>query len=142
MEKAVIVYWSGTGNTEIMADKIKEGLEESGYETNMLQVYEASVEAVLEYDKIAFGCPSMGIEELEEEEFEPFFEEIETQLTDKKIALFGSYGWGDGEWMEAWEERVANTGAILFEKGLIINSTPSTEEEDSCLEFGKRFAEF
>lgn len=142
MKKAIIVYWSGTGNTEIMADKIKEGMELSDYEVEMIEVYEALVDEVLEYDKIAFGCSSMGIEELEEEEFEPFFEEIENRLEDRKIALFGSYGWGDGEWMEYWEERVQGNGSNLFEKGLIINSTPSTEEEEECLEFGKRFAEF
>ena len=142
MKKAVVVYWSGTGNTEIMAEKIKEGLEEASYEVDLLEVYEALVDEVLEYDKIAFGCSSMGIEELEEEEFEPFFEEIESHLAGRKIALFGSYGWGDGEWMENWEDRVNDQGAILFEKGLIINSTPSTDEEEECLEFGKRFGEF
>ncbi|HKL95132.1 MAG TPA: flavodoxin [Haploplasma sp.] len=142
MKKAVVVYWSGTGNTEIMAEKIKEGLEEASYEVDLLEVYEALVDEVLEYDKIAFGCSSMGIEELEEEEFEPFFEEIESHLADRKIALFGSYGWGDGEWMEYWEDRVSEQGALLFEKGLIINSTPSTDEEEDCVEFGKRFGEF
>ena len=142
MKKAVVVYWSGTGNTEIMAEKIKEGLEEASYQVDLLEVYEALVDEVLEYDKIAFGCSSMGIEELEEEEFEPFFEEIESHLADRKIALFGSYGWGDGEWMEYWEDRVSEQGALLFEKGLIINSTPSTDEEEDCVEFGKRFGEF
>lgn len=142
MGKAIIVYWSGTGNTEIMAEKIKEGMELSNYEVELLQVFEVTPEEVLEYDKIAFGCSSMGIEELEEEEFEPFFEEIENLLEDRKIALFGSYGWGEAEWMDAWEERVLNNQSNLFEKGLVVNSTPSTEEEDICVEFGKRFAEF
>lgn len=142
MQKAIIVYWSGTGNTEIMAEKIKEGMEAKQYEVEMTEVYYANIDDILSYDKILFGCPSMGIEELEEEEFEPFFEEIESQLSNKKIALFGSYGWGDGEWMEAWEERVSNLDISLFEKGLIINSTPSTDEEDLCFEFGQRFAEF
>ena len=142
MQKAIIVYWSGTGNTEIMAEKIKEGMESKQYEVEMTEVYYTNVDEILNYDKILFGCPSMGIEELEDEEFEPFFEEIESQLTNKKIALFGSYGWGDGEWMEAWEERVSKLDVNLFEKGLIINSTPATDEEDLCFEFGKRFAEF
>lgn len=142
MSKAVVVFWSGTGNTEIMAHKIKEGLEAGNYEVDILEVFEALVDEVLEYDKIAFGCSSMGIEELEEEEFEPFFEEIESKLGDKKIALFGSYGWGDGEWMDYWEERVLGNGSNLFERGLKINTTPSTEEEEECVEYGKRFAEF
>ncbi|MDY0276625.1 MAG: flavodoxin [Acholeplasma sp.] len=142
MKKAIIVYWSGTGNTEIMAQKIKEGLEQEEYNVAITEVYQADIETVLTFDKIAFGCPSMGIEELEEEEFEPFFAEIESKLEGRKIALFGSYGWGDGEWMETWENRVKSESINLFEKGLIMNSTPSTDEENECVEFGKRFAKF
>jgi flavodoxin I len=142
MQKAVIVYWSGTGNTEIMAKKIKEGMESENYEVELLEVYDATIEHVLTYDKIAFGCPSMGIEELEEEEFEPFFANIEHSLTDKKIALFGSYGWSEGEWMEYWEERLEAINIKPFAKGLIIESTPSSEEEEICFEYGASFARF
>lgn len=142
MKKAIIVYWSGTGNTEALAESIKEGLENSNFQVELTEVYDTSVEEVISYDKILFGCPSMGIEELEEEEFEPFFQDIEESLEGKKVALFGSYGWGDGEWMEAWEERVNNAGAILFEKGYIVESTPSEEEEEEAKEFGGRFADF
>ncbi|NLK12893.1 MAG: flavodoxin, partial [Candidatus Phytoplasma sp.] len=99
----LVVYWTGTGNTEIMAEQIYEGILSTGQEAVLKSVEQITVEAALEFDKIAFGCPSMGIENLEEDDFEPFFEEIETQLGDKKIILFGSYGWGDGEWMDAWE---------------------------------------
>jgi flavodoxin I len=140
MQKVLIVYWSGSGNTELMAIKIAEGLELEGAKTDLVPVDEISPSDVDSYDKIAFGCPSMGIEILEEEEFEPFYKEAEKFINGKNIALFGSYGWGDGEWMEIWEKRVIEAQGKLFEKGLIMNSTPSAEEEEVCINFGKRFA--
>ena len=142
MADVLLVYWSGTGNTEIMAEKIKEGLEEQGNTVDYKTVDEVEPDDVSAYDKIVFGCPSMGVENLEEDEFEPFFEEAESQLAGKKVALFGSYGWGEGEWMDAWENRVKDNGANLFEQGLKINSTPSSEEEEECVEFGRSFAKF
>lgn len=143
MNKAIIVYWSGTGNTEIMAEAIKEGMELENFEVELVEVYDTTLEEVLKYDKIALGCPSMGLENLEEEDFEPFFQKLEQKIENKKIALFGSYGWGEAEWMEAWEDRVIDAKAILFEnKGLAINSTPSSEEEEDCIDFGERFAKF
>lgn len=137
----LVVYWTGTGNTEIMAEQIYEGILSTGQEAVLKSVEQITVETALEFDKIAFGCPSMGIENLEEDDFEPFFEEIETQLGEKKIILFGSYGWGDGEWMEAWEDRCYDQGIQLIENGLKINSTPSSNELKECFELGKRFAE-
>lgn len=142
MKRAIIVYWSGTGNTEIMAEAIKEGMEDAGLNVDLKEVYDVSIEEVLKYDKIALGCPSMGLEELEEEDFEPFMQKLEINLANKQIALFGSYGWGEAEWMELWEKRIVKAGASLFEKGLVINSTPSSDEEDECIEYGTRFANF
>ncbi|MCK9236087.1 MAG: flavodoxin [Acholeplasmataceae bacterium] len=142
MEKVLVVYWTGTGNTEMMAEKIAEGLVLEGLDVTLRQVDEIDVDEALTYEKIAFGCPSMGLEILEEDEFEPFFEEIENQLDSRKIALFGSYGWGDGEWMDAWIERVQDLNLNLFEPGLKINSTPSPEEEEDCLQFGREFAKY
>jgi len=142
MANVLIVYWSGTGNTEIMAEKIKEGLESAGASVDFKTVDQVEPSDVANYDKIAFGCPSMGVETLEEDEFEPFFEAVEGSLSGKKIALFGSYGWGEGEWMDAWVERAEATGANLYDNGLRINSTPSSEEEDKCVEFGAGFASF
>lgn len=136
----LVVYWTGTGNTEIMAEQIHEGILSTGQEAVLKSVEQITVEAALEFDKIAFGCPSMGIENLEEDDFEPFFEEIETQLGDRKIILFGSYGWGDGEWMDAWEDRCYDQNIQLIEKGLKINSTPSSKELKECFELGVRFA--
>jgi flavodoxin short chain len=142
MANVLVVYWSGTGNTEIMAEKIKEGLENAGETVDFKTVDQVEPSDVAQYDKIAFGCPSMGVETLEEDEFEPFFENAEGMLSGKKVALFGSYGWGEGEWMDAWVERTNATGANLYDNGLRINSTPSSEEEDKCVEFGEGFAKF
>ena len=142
MANILLVYWSGTGNTEIMAEKIKEGMENAGATVDMKTVDQVDPSDVSDYDKIAFGCPSMGVEVLEEDEFEPFFEAVEGSLSGKKVALFGSYGWGEGEWMDAWEERTKASGAVLFEEGLKINSTPSSEEEEKCVEFGEQFVNF
>jgi len=102
MADVLLVFWSGTGNTEIMAEKIREGLEGAGASVDYKKVDEISSKDVLKYDKIVFGCPSMGVELLEEDEFEPFFEQVENHLNGKKVALFGSYGWGEGEWMDEW----------------------------------------
>lgn len=104
MSKIAVVYWSGTGNTEAMAGAVAEGVTGAGGEASLLTAAEFDPSLVDSFDAIAFGCPSMGSEELEESEFAPMFEGCEPKLKGKKIALFGSYGWGDGEWMRTWEE--------------------------------------
>ena len=104
MSKIAVVYWSGTGNTEIMAGKVAEGAKAAGAEVTSFTAAEFSADLVDQFDAIAFGCPSMGAEQLEDSEFEPMFVSCEPKLSGKKIALFGSYGWGDGEWMRNWEE--------------------------------------
>lgn len=138
----LIVYWTGTGNTEMMAEKIYDGVLSTGTVCDLKFVTDVSREDINKYEKIAFGCPSMGIENLEEDDFEPFFEEIEDLLIGKKIALFGSYGWGDGEWMGEWENRVINLGANLFEQGFKIASTPDDDELEECFSFGVNFTKF
>ncbi|MBN2268291.1 MAG: flavodoxin [Acholeplasmataceae bacterium] len=142
MADVLLVYWSGTGNTEIMAEKIKEGLENAGASVDYRTVDAVEPGEVADFDKIVFGCPSMGVETLEEDEFEPFFAEIEGSLSGKKVALFGSYGWGEGEWMDAWIERTKEAGANLYDTGLKVNSTPSSDEEEVCIAFGEGFAKF
>ena len=134
-----VIYWSGTGNTEAMAKAIESGAREKEVEVSLFDVSKVDASVVEKYDKFAFGCPSMGVEVLEEAEFEPFFASIETKLSGKKIALFGSYGWGDGEWMRNWQEQVEAAGAVLFEEGLIQQEAP---DEGVCKEFGARFAGF
>lgn len=138
MSKIAVIYWSGTGNTEAMAKAIGEG---AGADATVLSVSDISAAEAAKYEKLALGCPSMGAEVLEEAEFEPFFTELESMLSGKKVALFGSYGWGDGEWMRDWQGRVDGAGAQLFEdEGLILNETPDDEGLNQCRDFGKRFA--
>ena len=134
--KAAVVYWSGTGNTEAMANAIAEGIKEKGAEVTVFTASEFSADKVAEFDVLAFGCPAMGAEVLEEDEFEPMFTEVEGSLKDKKVALFGSYGWGDGEWMRNWEERCISGGITLAADCLMINETPDEDGLIKCNAFG------
>jgi flavodoxin short chain len=142
MSKVLVVYWSGTGNTESMANQIKDGLASTGLEAIIKPVDEVSSDYALTFDKIAFGCSSMGVESLEEEIFAPFFESVLGGLSGKKVAIFGSYGWGDGAWLITWGETIVNNGGLLFESGLKVLTTPGEDEEKECFDFGKRFASF
>ena len=142
MSKIAVVYWSGTGNTEQMANAVAEGAKEAGAEVSTLTADQFSAAKVAEFDAIAFGCPAMGAETLEEDEFEPMFTGCESALSGKKIALFGSYGWGDGEWMREWAERVRNDGAVLVnDEGLIANETPDDAALADCKDLGAKLAE-
>lgn len=137
MSKIAIVYWSGTGNTEAMANAVLEGVQSAGAEGVMFTASEFDATKMDSFDAIAFGCPSMGAEELEDSEFAPMFEACEAKLSDKKIALFGSYGWGDGEWMRNWEETCKNDGANLACDFVICNDAPDAEAIAACQELGK-----
>lgn len=141
MSKTAVIYWSGTGNTEAMAIAVAEGAKTDDAEVTCFAVSEISADDAAAYDSLAFGCPAMGDEVLEESEFEPFFAEIESKLSGKNVALFGSYGWGDGEWMREWEKRVIDAGAKLaLNEGLIINEAPDEYELNQCIELGKTIA--
>ena len=143
MSKVAVVYWSGTGNTEAMAMAVAEGAKGKGAEVSVITAAEFSPEQVGEYSAIAFGCPSMGSEQLEESEFEPMFTACEGRLSGKNIALFGSYGWGDGQWMRDWVQRTNDANAVIYtDEGLIINETPDDDGIAKCKEFGKGFAAF
>ncbi len=137
MSKINVIYWSGTGNTEMMAKAIAEGAKEAGNEVNVIQVGEATFDDANNCDVLVLGCSSMGDEVLEEGEMEPYMESIDSKIGGKKVALFGAYGWGDGRWMREWQERVEEDGAILVEDGLTINETPDEEGLAQCREFGK-----
>ncbi len=136
--KIAVVYWSGTGNTEAMAGAVVRGVTESGSEADLLTGI--STNELASYDAIAFGCPAMGAEELEESEFEPMFSALEGSLNGKKIALFGSYGWGDGEWMRTWEDRCKDDGAVLVCESVICNEAPDDEAVNACKALGKALA--
>ena len=135
MNKVCVVYWSGTGNTEEMAEMVCDGVCESGGECSIVQVQDFFEELISEYDAFAFGCPSMGDECLEETEFEPVFSQIEEKLCGKRIALFGSYGWGMGEWMKKWEKRCLAAGAVLACESVICENEPDeqTSKELKCM---------
>ena len=136
MSKIAIVYWSGTGNTEEMAHAIALGVTDAGSEASILTSSEFNSGKLSEFDAVAFGCPAMGAEELEESEFEPMFSELESSLNGKKIALFGSYGWGDGEWMRNWEERCKTAGANLVSEFVICNEAPDADAIAACKKLG------
>lgn len=140
MSKVAVVYWSGTGNTEAMASAVAEGAKGKGAEVSLLTASEFSADQVGSYDAIAFGCPSMGAEQLEESEFEPMFAACEGGLRGKNIALFGSYGWGDGEWMRSWEERCGDDGANLVCDSVICNEAPDDDALAACRELGAALA--
>lgn len=140
MSNVLVVYWSGTGNTQAMAEAVARGIEQAGAKADLYSVGELDISSVGNYEKIAFGCPSMGDEVLEEYEFEPFFASIEGILAGKTIALFGSYGWGDGGWMREWQDRVQSNGAILLEDGLIVLSEPDGDALVQCSDLGGRLA--
>ena len=140
MSKVAIVYWSGTGNTEAMAASVLEGVKEAGAEGTLLTPPEFDASMAASFDALAFGCPAMGSEVLEEDEFEPMFSACEATLSGKKIALFGSYGWGDGEWMRNWEERCVGDGAVLACESVICNEAPDDDAQASCKALGKALA--
>lgn len=132
-----IVYWTGTGNTEAMAQSIAKGIQESGKEAELINVSEVNIDEFLKEDVLILGCPAMGDEVLEECEFEPFIEEISGKVNGKKAALFGSYGWGDGQWMRDFEERMTGYGCSITLDCLI---NQNEADEDQCVEFGKKIA--
>lgn len=140
MSKVAVVYWSGTGNTEMMAQKVAEGAKEAGAEVAVLTSADFSADDVDAYDAIAFGCPAMGAEELEDTEFEPMFSACESKLSGKKIALFGSYGWGDGEWMRTWAEDCESAGCNLVSEPVICNEAPDDAAAESCRALGGALA--
>lgn len=140
MGKIAVVYWSGTGNTEAMANAVLEGAKSKGADAVLFTSAEFEVSMMDAYDADAFGCPAMGNEVLEESEFDPMFSSCESKLSGKKIALFGSYGWGDGEWMRKWETNCKQAGAVLACESVICNEMPDDEGIQSCKKLGKVLA--
>ena len=128
--KTAVIYWSGSGNTEAMAKAVADG---AGAELFNVSDFSGDV---AEYDRLAFGCPAMGAENLEESEFEPFFAENEGKLSGKKVALFGSYGWGDGDWMRSWEDTCRDDGAVLACESVICQEQPDDEALEKCKALG------
>ena len=136
MSNIAVVYWSSTGNTEAMANAVAEGAKNAGADVTVYTATDFTASMVDDFDAIAFGCPAMGAEVLEETEFEPMFQDCEGKLAGKKIALFGSYGWGDGEWMRNWEDTCRNDGANLVCDSVICQETPDDDAEADCRSLG------
>ena len=141
MDTIIIAYWTQTGNTKAMAEAVGEGVETAGKKADVRHISEVSMDRLREAQAFALGCPAMGAEVLEEGEMEPFVMEVEGFAQGKRIGLFGSYGWGDGQWMRDWEERMTAAGAtVLNGEGLICQETPDDDALVKCKELGKTLA--
>ena len=136
MSKIAVIYWSGTGNTEAMAKAVAEGMESAGAQVTMLTPDQVKASELSAYDAIAFGCPAMGSEVLEEMEFQPMFDEVKRSLGGKSAALFGSYGWGDGDWMQLWEDDCRAAGVNLVHESVICNGEPDSQALAKCKALG------
>ncbi len=137
--KVKIIYWSGTGNTEKMANAVFEGAKEVNDDTTLINVCDAKVDDVKDADVLIFGCPAMGSEELEEEYMRPYMDSVNELLKGKKVALFGSYEWAEGQWMEYWKEELENLGVQVFET-VIAYDNPSEDALADCRSLGKAIA--
>lgn len=138
MRKIMIVYWSGTGNTELMANMIADGVKAASGIPEIAEVSAIAPADLQDYQAFALGCPSMGAEVLEEDSMEPFVEALEGSISGKQIGLFGSYGWGDGEWMRNWVDRMNDAGAsVIDNEGIIACGEPDTDVEERLKELGK-----
>lgn len=142
VDKIGIVYWSGKHSTEMMAEKISIGIDETGNTAVLINVIDFDIKSIEKFNKIIFGCPAMAGKALEENEFEHFFQEISKYIKGKKVALFGSCEWGEREWMFDLENRVRASDAILFDRGMTILGKPDNSGSHWCIEFGKAFAKF
>ena len=140
MSKVAVVYWSSTGNTEEMAKAVAQGARGAGAGCDLLTCGQMDAAKAAGYDALIFGCPAMGAETLEEDEFEPMFSAVKGALAGKKVALFGSYGWGGGEWMQTWEADCAAAGITLAHESVICNEAPDDEAIAACKTLGAALA--
>ena len=141
MSKTAVIYWSGTGNTAAMADAVLEGMKGAGADAALLTPDQVNADVLADLTGVAMGCPAMGAEVLEESEFDPMFQAIKGSLGGKKVALFGSYGWGDGEWMRTWESDCNDAGASLACDSVICAGYPDADALQACKDMGKLLAE-
>ena len=140
MAKVAVVVWSGSGNTEAMANAVMDGVTKGGAEGELIRVGDFSADRIADYDGILMGCPACGTEELDDGEFEPFFAEAESQLKDVKVGLFGSYGWGGGAFMETWTQRTKDAGAAMVADGVTCENEPDEDALARCTDLGAAMA--
>ncbi|QAT50220.1 flavodoxin [Caproiciproducens sp. NJN-50] len=141
MTKIAIVYWSGTGNTQAMANLVLDGAMSAGGQADLFTAGEFTADKAKNYTAIAFGCPSMGSEQLEESEFEPMYQSVKSELGGKTVALFGSYGWGDGEWMRNWAVDCESAGCRMIAEPVTVNGAPEGLDAEACKALGKALAQ-
>ena len=141
MKKTAVIYWSGTGNTKQMAEAVLEGMKSAGADAVLLEAAQVDASTFSGVDAVAFGCPAMGSEVLEEMEFQPMFDACKHSLGGKRAALFGSYGWGDGEWMRTWESDCDSAGVNLVCESVICTETPDDAALEACRALGKALVE-
>lgn len=141
MSKVAVIYWSGTGNTEQMANAIADRLKEKQIDLDIYQASDFDESKLADYDGFAFGSPAMGDESLEESEFEPMFESVEGKLENKAVIIFGSYEWNEGQWMLDWQERCKDNGINLAANGLAVYDSPSEEDIRSCQNLADKLIE-
>ena len=140
MNKIAVIFWSGTGNTEVMANDVVAGASAAGADVTLFNTSAFAVDKAQEFDKFALGCPAMGAEELEDSEFQPMYDQLKKLISGKKVVLFGSYGWGGGEWMNPWKKDAANAGLVLADDPLAIEGSPDDAGNEKCRELGKVLA--
>ena len=140
MAKIAVVFWSGSGNTEAMANAVVAGVKKGGADVELIRVGDFSADRIADYDGILMGCPACGTEELDDGEFEPFFAEAESQLKDVKVGLFGSYGWGGGAFMETWTQRTKDAGAVMVADDVTCESEPDDDALAACTALGETMA--
>ena len=140
MKKTLVIYWSGTGNTEAMANAVLEGMKAAGADASLLTPDQVTAASLSGVSSVAMGCPAMGSEVLEEMEFQPMFDSIRNQLGGKSVGLFGSYGWGDGEWIRTWAEDAEAAGARMVVEPVMANGAPDGDAETACAALGTALA--
>lgn len=134
--KVAVIYWSGTGNTEAMANAVLEGAKAAGADAKLFTCSDFNLADAASYDAFALGCPAMGAEELEDSEFLPLYNDIKPSLAGKKVALFGSYGWGGGEWMKIWEADCFTGAPVKAHDSVISEEAPNDDVLAQCKELG------
>lgn len=140
MSKIAVIYWSGTGNTEAMAELVSSAARDAGAQVTQYTAAAFPMEEASSFSAFALGCPAMGAEQLEESEFEPMYQVLRPMLSEKPVGLFGSYGWGDGEWMRIWSADLQETGAKMVCEPVMANGAPDADAETACAALGAALA--
>ena len=135
-----VVYYSNSGNTQAMAEYIKEGIEKAGKQAEVIDAENIQAADLANEEILILGCPACGSEELDDMTMEPLIDSLGSSIAGKKVALFGSYSWGDGEWMTSWQDKMSSLGGVLISDGLIVNETPEGSDVDRCVAFGELIA--